>query len=176
MYKRILVPIDGSDHASEGLRVACALAEHDQAKLILLCVTKEDIPEDIVGAAINEGIVRPASYREFAGTLDYSSIAPTMMQVKRETFLARVANTIAEKVVERGTAFASDHNVSEVMTLVRSGHPDDRILEVADDHHADLIVIASRGTSGIETLFDPSIAQRVRDKAKCPCLVLYRSL
>ena len=99
-----------------------------------------------------------------------------MMQLKREAILARLATAIAERVVERGSTFASDHNVAEVMTLFRSGHPDEKILEVADGHDVDLIVIASRGTSGIETLFDPSIAQRVRERAKCPCLVLCRSL
>ena len=40
MYSRILVPIDGSEHAHEGLRIACLLGEQTGAHIILLCVSE----------------------------------------------------------------------------------------------------------------------------------------
>jgi nucleotide-binding universal stress UspA family protein len=173
MYSRILVPIDGSDQAHRGLEVACALADQFKAKLVLLCVAEEEIPEDLAAAAINEGIVRPASYDVFVSTLANPSIATAQAQAKREVVLSGIASAISNEVVARGASFAKEQQVAEVLTLVRSGAPDDRILEVAKDSSADLIVIGSRGREGLGALFDPSVAESVRKRAPCPCLVLF---
>ena len=89
MYKRILVPIDGSEIAHEALETACALAEQHSAKIILLCVTDKDIPEEVVKAAINEGIVRPTDYQDFAKTLVSPEMATTRATMTRNAILAR---------------------------------------------------------------------------------------
>ena len=173
MYARILVPIDGGEHSHNGLKVACALAEHYKSKVILLCVTDEDIPEEVAAAAINEGIVRPSSYQEFVSTLGNASIATAQAQAKRHAILSRVANAIANEIAERGASFATEQNVAEVLTLVRSGEADERIIEVADGYNVDLIVIGSRGKEGLDALLHPSVAETVRKRAKCHCLVLF---
>lgn len=173
MYSRILVPIDGSEHAHNGLKVGSVLAEHYNSKIVLLCVTDEDIPEDAVEAAINEGIIRPSSYQEFISTLDHPSIAATQAEASRQVMLSRVASAIANEIAERGATFAKEKNVSEVLTLVRSGNPEDRIVDVAKGYNVDLIVIGSRGKEGLDALFDPSVAESVRKRVECHCLVLF---
>ena len=173
MYSRILVPIDGSDQAHHGLEVACALAEHYKSKLILLCVTDEDIPKEAALAAIDEGIVREPNYQQFFSTLDHPGITLARAEAKRQLILSRVADGIADLITERGASFAKDQHIAEVLTLVRSGDPGDRIVEVARQHDAELVVIASRGKSGLDALFDPSVADSVRKRVSCPCLVLF---
>ncbi len=175
MYSRILVPIDGSEHAHRGLEVACVLAEHYKSKVILLCVTDKELSEGVAEAAINEGIVRPSSYQDFISTLDYPSIAMSQAKQNRQAMLFRAASAISDKIVERGARFATGQHVAEVLTLIRSGAPDDHVVAVAKEYDADLIVIGSRGKGGLDALLHPSVAKSVRKRAACPCLVLFPS-
>ena len=173
MYSRILVPIDGSEHAHEGLRIACLLGEQTGAHIILLCVSEGHLSEQAVEAAINEGIVRPSTYQDFVKTLDYPSIASTQADLNREAILSRAACAIAEKIVQREARFAEVKHVPEVLTLLRSGKPDACIIEAAKSFKADLIVMGTHGRTGIESLFHPSVAEAVHKHAACPCLVLF---
>ena len=173
MFSRILVAIDGSEHAHNGLEVACALAEHYRSKVLVLCVTDEDVPANVVAAAINEGLVRPPSYRNFVSTFEDPDIASAWSEARREQMLSRVASAIADEIAERGARFMQEQHVAEVLTLVRSGKPDDRIVEVAASYDVDLIVIGSRGKEGLDALFHPSVAESVRKRAECACLVLF---
>jgi nucleotide-binding universal stress UspA family protein len=176
MYSRILVPIDGSAEAHEGLKIACLIAEHHKARVILLCVSDGHLSEEAVEAAINEGIVRPSSYQEFVSSLDYPSIASTQAELNREAILSRTASAIAQTIVEREAGFAKGQSVPEVLTLLRSGRSDGCILDVASEYRADLIVLGSHGHQGIESLFHSSVAESVRKQATCPCLILYPSV
>ena len=59
--------------------------------------------------------------------------------------------------------------VSEVVTV---GRPDREILRVAEERHADLIVMGARGPNPIDALFFGSTARRVVRDAPCPVLTL----
>ena len=174
MVSRILVPIDGSKSSHDGLELACLLAEHHQAKLVLLCVSDRDVPEELVAAAINEGVVRPPDYTAFAQSLEHPALESAQLRIERERMLARAASALAEEVVAQGSDFAADRNVKEVLTLVRSGNVKDCILESAAKYDADLIVMGSEGKTGLEALFDPSVAEAVRKSAPCPTCVLFQ--
>ena len=173
MYDKILVPFDGSAESQNGLNTACVLAEHHNAKLILLCVAGDEVPAEIVNAAVDEGIVRPASYMEFSRSLEHPSIASSRAEAARQVVMERVAHAIAEEIAYRGARFAEEQNVPEVMTLVRDGDPEKCILQEAAGHNVDLIVIGSRGKEGLDALFHPSVAEHVRKRSACPCLVLF---
>ena len=173
MYSRILVPIDGSDYAQKGLEAACALAEYYSSKLILLCVTDANVPEEMAVAAINEGIIHPASYKVFSSTLSNPSIAGSVAEASREAVLTRATSAIANEVVSRGADFAKDSELSEVKTIVRSGDTVKRIVEVADEQIADLIVIGSHHREGLDALFHSSVASAVQKRANCPTFILH---
>ncbi len=176
MYSRILVPIDGSAEAHEGLKIACLIAEHHKARVILLCVSDGHLSEEAVEAAINEGIIRPSSYQDFVHSLEYPSIASTQAELNREAILSRTASAIAHTIVEREAGFAKGQSVPEVLTLLRSGRSDACILDAAGEYKADLIVLGSHGQQGIESLFHSSVADSVCKQATCPCLILYPSV
>ena len=57
-------------------------------------------------------------------------------------------------------------------TVVREGYPATVILEEAEQREADLIVIGTRGLSGLKHLLLGSIAERVVQKAHCPVLTV----
>ncbi len=60
----------------------------------------------------------------------------------------------------------------EVETVVREGYPATVILEEAEQREVDLIVIGTRGLSGLKHLLLGSIAERVVQKAHCPVLTV----
>lgn len=175
MYKRILVAIDGSDTSHAALEVACSLAEQDSAKLILVCVTDTDIPEELVNAAINEGVVRPSDYQSFARTLQFPELAASRQRAVRDSILARTATVIAQEIVKDEKGFAQDHNVKEIMTLVRGGNVATAIVDAAVEMNADLVVMGSQNREGLDALMHPSVAEAVRKDAPCPTMVLFQA-
>ena len=60
----------------------------------------------------------------------------------------------------------------EVETLAREGYPATVIEEEAERQQADLIVIGTRGLSGLKHLLLGSIAERVVQRAPCPVLTV----
>jgi nucleotide-binding universal stress UspA family protein len=71
--------------------------------------------------------------------------------------------TYAEEITRKGI---------EVETVVREGYPATVIEEEAVRQNADLIVIGTRGLSGLKHLLLGSIAERVVQKAPCPVLTV----
>jgi nucleotide-binding universal stress UspA family protein len=59
-----------------------------------------------------------------------------------------------------------------VETIAREGYPATVIEEEAERLHADLIVIGTRGLSGLKHLLLGSIAERVVQRAPCPVLTV----
>ena len=61
----------------------------------------------------------------------------------------------------------------EVETDLRPGLPSQVIVEAAAEHGADLVVIGTRGLSGIRHLLLGSTAERVVQRARCPVLTVH---
>jgi nucleotide-binding universal stress UspA family protein len=62
--------------------------------------------------------------------------------------------------------------MAEVDTAMEAGVPWDRIVHFADEHGADLIVMATHGRSGLKHLMLGSVAERVVQHAPCSVLVV----
>ncbi|HET6304957.1 MAG TPA: universal stress protein, partial [Myxococcota bacterium] len=77
--------------------------------------------------------------------------------------------TEAQQVLERHAEQLRAQGVA-VETVVREGYPATVIQEEAEEQHADLIVIGTRGLSGLKHLLLGSVAERVVQKAPCPVL------
>ena len=60
----------------------------------------------------------------------------------------------------------------DVETVVREGYPATAIEEEARTRHADLVVIGTKGHSGLKHLLLGSVAERVVQKAPCPVLAV----
>jgi nucleotide-binding universal stress UspA family protein len=76
------------------------------------------------------------------------------------------ANAILAKAEENAKAAGVKiEKISEV------GHPPTRILEIASGH--DLIIMGSRGMSGIKAALLGSVSHTVSQQAKCPVLIVH---
>ena len=83
----------------------------------------------------------------------------THVKAETEQTLARYAEELTAKGLE-------------VETVAREGYPATVIEEEAERQKADLIVIGTRGLSGLKHLLLGSIAERVVQRAPCPVLTV----
>lgn len=85
-----------------------------------------------------------------------------------------VEQQCAEKAHRYLETFLAGHEIEDVVTAVEVGQPANQIIDYANQHHADLIVIPSHGHAGMKRALLGSVAERVIRHATCPVLVLHR--
>jgi nucleotide-binding universal stress UspA family protein len=141
--RRILCPIDFSDHSRRALDQAIAIARWYESTVTVLHVFS---PAPV--AAFGPGPV----------VLDPIVLTP----VDRDQLLA---DTKAFTETEGAPGIT-------IEAVVREGSTASEILEQATAMPADLLVIGTHGRSGFERLVLGSVAERVLRKASCPVLTV----
>ena len=140
--QRILVPIDFSAHSKNALRHAIPFAEQFGASLHLVYVV--------------EPTVYPAD-------LGFGQVVmPDVEEELRERGFEELKGLIEREIGDRVRATST----------VRTGKPHQEILREAEEHHVDLIVLATHGHTGVEQILFGSTAMRVVRLAKCPVLTV----
>jgi nucleotide-binding universal stress UspA family protein len=143
MYKRILVPTDGSDITSKAVGTAIQLARALGAQLFTISV-KEPFPY----SAISE--MQPTPPQEFYDAQE------------------RIAATRVKSVVDQAQAEGLSCEAHTVEAL----HPWEAIVEHAAQRGCDLIVMASHGRRGVAAMLLGSETQRVLIHSKVPVLIV----
>jgi nucleotide-binding universal stress UspA family protein len=146
MYKRILVPIDGSALSSKAVRAAGGLARDMQAKVTALHVIPSYNPPVADESALAYSMVTPQAYKK-----------ATEAQAQKVLDKARTA--LAREEVECDTAF------------VTGDRPWEAIIKAARARKCDLIVMASHGRQGFSALLLGSETHKVLTHSKTPVLV-----
>lgn len=149
MFKRILVAVDGSPTANQGLRTAVALAAGEGATLYVLHV--------IDRAAVTAG----------AGAMEFvpGDYIEGVWQALRKT---------GQKVLQRAQALALKHNLSIMPLLVDATGAGvaQTVLAQAKKLHADLIVLGTHGRRGLRRFVMGSDAEGVLREANVPVLLV----
>ncbi len=143
MYKRILVPTDGSDLTMKSVDTAIALARLTGADLSAICV-KEPFPY----SAISE--MQPVPPQEFYDAQE------------------RIAADRVKEVTDAATAAGLRCSGFTVEAL----HPWEAILDHAKQQGCDLIVMSSHGRRGVAALLIGSETSRVLTHSHLPVLVI----
>ena len=143
MYKRILVPTDGSDITGKAVQTAIELAALAKAELFTIGV-KEPFPY----SAISE--MQPVPPQEF-------------FDAQERIAAERVKGAIA--VAETAGVKCHGHTVEAL-------HPWEAILDHAKTQQCDLIAMASHGRSGLSALLLGSETQKVLTHTTIPVLVI----
>lgn len=145
-YKSILVPFDGSEHAKKALSQAVDLAECGEGtKLYVAAVC------NMVSAMSN---------------FDQVSIAEGCLTTKLSEDLEEQCKKDleeAEKVIPESV---------ERESLYEVGSPGPVLLQMAEDHDCDLIVMGSRGLGPLKGIFMGSVSSYLVSRAKCPVLIV----
>ena len=143
MFKRILVTLDGSPLSEQALEKAVQIAETSQAELTLLRVVTPLLK----------------SYR--AGMATVSAIETTEKQLVEmaQTYLDDIAAGIREKEF-------SVHTVTELGTPYR------KIVNYVEEHDIDLVVMSTRGETGLTRWLLGSVTDHVVRGVSIPVLVI----
>ncbi|MEH0167665.1 universal stress protein [Paucibacter sp. JuS9] len=143
MFKRILVPTDGSEITSKAIDTAIAMAKTHGAKLYTISV-KEPFP--------------------------YSAVSEMQPTPPQEFFDAQ--ERIASARVKAVIAAAEAANVSAEGHTVEALHPWEAIIEHAQQNKVDLLVMASHGRRGVQALLLGSETQKVLTHCTTPVLIV----
>ena len=143
MYRRILVPTDGSDITGKAVATGIALAKSLGAQLLTISV-KEPFPY----SAISE--MQPTPPQEFFDAQE------------------RMANKRVLAVVDLAKAGGMHCQSHTVEAL----HPWEAIIDHATSLDCDLLVMASHGRRGVSALLLGSETQKVLTHSKVPVLVV----
>ncbi|MBC7734845.1 MAG: universal stress protein [Bacteriovorax sp.] len=143
MFKRVLVPTDGSDITSKAIATAIGLAKSVGAQLYTISV-KEPFPY----SAISE--MQPTPPQEFFDAQE------------------RIATQRVQAVVE----LAKADGVACQAHTVEALHPWEAIIDHATSLECDLLVMASHGRRGVSALLLGSETQKVLTHSKVPVLVV----
>lgn len=149
MFRRILVPVDGSPTSNRGLEEAIGLARDQKAKLCLLHVVDEMAvvmgTDGIIGAS-------PSYIDDFLRALHATG----------KKLLTRAEARV------RGTGVA----VETVLLGARGNRVADLIVKQAKKWHADLIVLGTHGRRGLSRVLMGSDAEIVVREAPVPVLLV----
>lgn len=143
MFKRILVPTDGSDITGKAVDAAVALAKSVGAQLYTISA-KEPFPY----SAISE--MQPTPPQEFFDAQE------------------RIAHQRVTAVVNQAAAAGVPCQAHTVEAL----HPWEAIIDHAKRMECDLLVMASHGRRGVSALLLGSETQKVLTHTKVPVLVV----
>ena len=146
MYKKILLPIDGSDISAQTANSGISFARQIGAEIVVLNVTQPF--STLVGF---DGVA--ASYA--ISDVDYEEAA----RREAEEYLKPVMDRAETAGVKAASAIVSNYNVA------------DGVVEAAKEHGCDLIYIATHGRSGLSRLLLGSVTSKVIQLAPVSVLV-----
>lgn len=142
MYKRILVPTDGSERSVKAVEGAARFARPLGATLVVMSV------------------VEPYSYTNFA------EYRPESIEQYDERVTAE-----AEERLEAARKIAVAAGVEVKTVMVKSFSPAEAIIEQAEKNGCDIIFMASHGRKGIAAVLLGSETQKVLTHSQIPVMV-----
>lgn len=152
MYKKILLPTDGSENSKRANEHAMWIADINGAEIIVLYVTEPYYPRMEV---------LPISTLPNPDDVLYEEVreeGKMVVQDFKEEF---------EKIQCKGVC----KNVN-LTTLMREGKPYLEILKTIDEEDIDLVVMGASGRHGLERFVLGSVTERVVREAKKPVMVV----
>lgn len=175
MIKTIIVPTDGSTHASKAVELAADIAKNNDARLVILHVLLTDAsPYQLKaltkGLGLTEETQReldrledlPVQSAEFAGAYGPVTV-PVPLEVLQEA--GRV-------IVERARMMAAAKGIENAETAIVGGRPTDSILAAVEHENADMIVMGNRGFGDLKGLLVGSVSHKVSHLAPCTCVTV----
>jgi len=143
MFKRILLPTDGSELSSRAVLAGVSFAKEVGAKVV--------------------GMTAMPDFKTFTANAD-------MLESTEDEYLA-TSETRGGKYLSTIANAASSVGVECTTLLVRSDDPHEAILRTARDQGCDLIIMASHGRHGLAGVLLGSETQKVLVHSSIPVLV-----
>jgi len=156
-FSKILVAIDGSKKSMDAAEYAVAIAKKYNAALIALHV----LPEEIMYHTEFNRVNADTPITSIKGILE-----SYRLEAEEKWF-----NKIRQMGKEKGNGIDTTINLSSDV-IVPNKSIIAEIVDYAENNNIDLIVIGTRGRSGVRRLSLGSVASGVVTYAHCPVLVI----
>ena len=169
--KRIVVPTDGSAHATEAVRLAGEFAAKSGATLQLLHVLLRDQSIPVVRKMILDTNLDDASRRGLdeaerrlgpVFTIDYVPFFVPEDVLKR----------VGESILNKAEKIAAGAGAERVETKVVDGNPARAVLDAVEEGDADLVVMGTRGLGEIQSLLMGSVSYKINHSAPCSVITV----
>jgi nucleotide-binding universal stress UspA family protein len=144
MFKKILIPVDGSEGSWRALEQAVVLGEKFESTIIVA-----NVIQPYNNAAL------------LAIPLDHSTVQQGNSELEK----------IGDKVLEMAQEKMANYPHAVEYSL-EVGHPSERIIALSKKTECDAIVLGSRGLSGIAEFFLGSVSSKVAQYASVPVLIV----
>lgn len=149
MYKKILLPTDGSKYANKAAEHAIWIASESCAELIVLNVVETS---SLVGLPAEDLIV------------------------KITEMLKEEGKQAIEKIGEMAKTSAIEPKCGETLKVTSKtteGSPAEAILKTIEEEDVDLVVMGTSGKHGLDRFLLGSVTEKVVRSAKCPVLAVH---
>ena len=144
MFKKILVPVDGSETAWRALNNALEIGKKFESEILVV-----NVIQPYNNAAL------------LAVPLDHATINQDFCELEK----------VGDKVLELAKEMVGSNPLKDEYDMeVR--HPSERIIALSKKVEADAIVLGSRGLSGIAEFFLGSVSSKVSQYATVPVLIV----
>jgi len=149
-FSKILVGIDGSEYSRNAVNYALDLAVKYDSELLLLAIVPSQVHHGDSSGVF--GMVAPSYFNEYKKEAD--------------KWFEEIINHISnETTIDSSTRVKSDVITTPFSTPAS-------ILNYAEERDVDLIVIGTRGNSGLKKMLLGSVAADVVTYSYCPVLVV----
>jgi nucleotide-binding universal stress UspA family protein len=149
MFKKILIPVDGSVPAKRAITYGAMIAAQNDAEIVLFHVMShlgsDRVPSDLAKLEHIEHL--------------------------RMTE-AEMLRSVAEAIVNEAKDLAEIQGVTKVHTVIEDGDPASIILDYSKARGCDLIIIGRRGLGRFAGFLLGSVSQKVSLGASCACLLV----
>lgn len=147
LYNNILVPYDGSTYSQKALKMAVNMASEFESSLYLVNV-------------IDVSAVSPP------GQIHSKNTRKTLDQIK---------STVKTSIESYLQKIQKDYEDSGVIVkgFVLEGEITGKLLKFTQDHDIDLVIIGSKGLSGVSKIKTlGSVSRKISELAKCPVIIV----
>lgn len=146
MFKNILVPVDGSEHALKAMELASDLAEKYDGDLTVLHISSKDV------------------------SVEFQAFIEVEFSEKERKDIGGILEKIGKKLINE--LIAKVKPVKPHKTLVLYGDPAANIIEYVKGNNIDAVVMGSRGMSDLRGLLVGSVSHKVSSLAECTCIMV----
>ncbi len=147
MYRKILLPTDGSEYSEKAGKHAIWIADKSISQIVVLNIVD---------------------------TSFLKSIPQQDLELSLEKQFEAEGNMAVQKFSENLEISQCDGKCKNVqlITKIRKGKPADEILKTIEKEGIDLVVMGASGKHGFNRLYPGSVTEMVVRSASCPVLVV----
>ena len=145
MFDKVMVALDGSEHAAKALEMAAALSMRCEATLVLF---------------------HAVEVSAFRSDYDMRVIASA-----REVY-RKIGQEQADAILQEAEAAAHAAGVERIERVTGEGDPVKAMLAALRESPVDLVVIGTRGLTGLREIAMGSVAHKMSVAAPCPVMII----